>query len=218
MKNNFVNNQLVKKAAIILISIFCLVGLTACNAKEEGTMSQKPEQVQEQEPTLEATVKPTLEPAVEPTEEPSAESSQEPVMDNQDSDSDQGMATGEASQYKNMTQLVALIGLSKDELIANVNSDHTTVDEGGIEFTQPEIRVWFDDKGKVNQIFTVSTEIDFNGLKVGDDIQTFKEKFGDPTKESNGEAHFKTGDIFISVNYDAETGKAYAVYLLKEDF
>lgn len=211
MKNNFVNNKKIKRVGIVLISMFCLFGLTACNAKNEETISQKPEQVQEQEPTLEPTIMPTLEPTQDPTQEPVED-------DNQDSDLDQGITKGEANQYKNMTQLVALIGLAKDELITKVNSNHTVVDEGGIEFTQPEIRVWFDENGKVSQIFTVSTEIDFNGLKVGDDIQAFKEKFGNPTKDSNGEAHFKTGDIFISVNYDAETGKSYSVYLLKEDY
>jgi hypothetical protein len=197
MKNKIMNWK-IKKAGIILIMLLALTGLTACNTKKIETVTQEPEQIQEE--------KPTQVPTMVPSE------------NDQTADSDQGAADAEANQYKNLSQLSTLLGLPKEELIKKVNSDYTAVDEGGLEFTQPEIRVWFDVDGKTNQIFTVDTKIDIDGLKVGDDIKSFREKLGDPTKDNNGEAHFKYGDIFILVHYDTEAGKTYDLYLLKEDF
>jgi hypothetical protein len=192
MKNKIIK-QKIKKAGVILIMLLGLTGLTACNAKKIETVAQETEQVQEEKPTLVPTT--------------------EPVADNQITDKAE-----EADQYKNLNQLSTLLGLSKEELIKKMNTNHSAVDEGGLEFIQPEIRVWFDKDGKVNQIFTVDTEIDVDGLKVGDDIISFQEKFGEPMKDNNGEAHFKYGDIFILVHYDTETGKSYDVYLIKENF
>ncbi len=192
MKNNIII-QKIKKSGVILIVLLGLTGLTACNAKKIETVAQETEQEQEEQPTVAPTT--------------------EPVVDNQATD-----IAEEANQYKNLSQLSTLLGLSKEELIKKLNTDHSAVDEGGLEFNQPEIRVWFDKDGKANQIFTVDTEIDFDGLNVGDDIISFQEKFGEPTKDNGGEAHFKYGDIFILVHYDTETGKSYDVYLLKEDF
>ncbi|MBP1754526.1 MAG: hypothetical protein H6Q59_924 [Firmicutes bacterium] len=197
MKKIIIKNHKVTKAGIILIAVLGLAGLTACNTKKVETVTQEPGQVQNQDTTQEPTQNPTL----EPTKAPQA--------DNQTTDSD---------QYKNMDQLATLLGLSKEELTTKVNSEYNVVDEGGLEFVQPKIRVWFDEDSKVNQIFTVDSEIDFDGLKVGDDIKSFQEKLGDPTKDNNGEAHFKSGDLFVVVHYDTETGKSYDVYLLNKDF
>lgn len=223
MKNILRNYPGWKKPGILLIMLLCIGGLTACTAKKLETAGQEPGQIQEQEePTKELADQPTKAPAEKPAkesvEEPAKETAQEPLTENQTMDKDQGADTEEANQFKNMSQLKELLGLSKEELIKRINSEYATVDEGGLEFTKPEIRVWFDEKGKVNQIFTANTALDFDGLKIGDKIQTFKEKFGEPTKDITGETHFKIGDVFISVYYDSETGISNSIYLLAEDF
>lgn len=210
MKNNSNINQKLRKKGILLIALLGVAGLTACNTKKIDTIAQESEQI----PTQEANELPSEDPTQEPTQVPA-----EPSTENQTSGTDQGQEEAEVTnQYKDLSQLATLLGLSKEELIEQVGSEHTTIDEGGLEFTQPEIRVWFDNGGKVNQIFTVDKGIDFNGTKIGDNIKSFVEKFGEPTKENNGEAHFTYKDIFILVHYDSETGSTYDVYLLKEDF
>lgn len=54
--------------------------------------------------------------------------------------------------------------------------------------------------------------------KIGDKIGRFKEVFGSPVSDKNGDAHFKYNSIFLSVNYDTKTGETYAVYILRKDF
>lgn len=223
MKNNVRNYPGWRKPGILLIMLLCVGGLAACTVKKLETAGQEPGQIQEQaEPTKELADQPTKASTEEPTKdsvkETAKETAQEPLTENQTMDKDQGADREDANQLKNMSQLRELLGLSKEELIKRVNSEYASVDEGGLEFTASEIRVWFDEKGKVNQIFTASTALDFKGLKIGDKIQTFKEKFGEPAKDIAGEAHFKAGDTFILVYYDSETGISNSIYLLTEDF
>ncbi len=223
MKNNLRTNPGWRKPGILIIMLLCIAGLTACTAKKLETAGQEPGQIQEQkEPEKELANEPTKAPAEESAkesvEETASDPTQEPITGNQNMDKEQRADAEDKNQLKNMTQLMELLGLSKEELIKRINNEYITVDEGGLEFTEPEIRVWFNEKGKVNQIFTSSTELDFNGLKIGDKIQAFKEKFDEPTKDITGEAHFKTGDAFLSVYYDSETGISNSIYLLREDF
>lgn len=118
------------------------------------------------------------------------------------------------------TKYLSLIGLSKEKLISTLNEKPSSVDEGGIEFKEAGIRIWFDQKNYtlVDQIFIMRKDIDLNGVKIGDKISSFKETFGDPVSDKNGDAHFKYKDIFLSVNYDTKTGLTYSVYILKNDF
>lgn len=116
---------------------------------------------------------------------------------------------------------VKYLGLSKEELISTLNEEPTTVDEGGLEFKEAGIRIWFDQNTftKVSQIFTQREDIDFKGAKIGDKIDEFKKIFGDPVSDNNGDMHFKYDDnAYISVNYDTKTNETFAVYLLSEDF
>jgi len=120
----------------------------------------------------------------------------------------------------NFTEYMNLLGFSKDELINTLNEKPSSIGEGGVEFEKAGIRVWFDQKNndKVDQIFTMRNDLNFNGVKIGDKISRFKEVFGNPVSDKNGDAHFKYNNIFLSVNYDTSTGQTYAIYILKNDF
>ncbi|CUU48026.1 hypothetical protein [Clostridium beijerinckii] len=120
----------------------------------------------------------------------------------------------------NFTEYMNLLGFSKDELINTLNEKPSSIGEGGVEFKKAGIRVWFDQKNndKVEQIFTMRNDLNLNGVKIGDKISRFKEVFGNPVSDKNGDAHFKYNNIFLSVNYDANTGQTYAIYILKNDF
>ncbi|MBB6214275.1 hypothetical protein HNQ80_000344 [Anaerosolibacter carboniphilus] len=119
-----------------------------------------------------------------------------------------------------LTEYLGLLGLSKEELINKLNEKPNSIGEGGLEFKEAGIRVWFDQESYtlVDQIFIMRKDIDLNGVKVGDKISRFKEVFGNPISDRNGDAHFKYKDIFLSVNYDTKTEEIYGLYILKNDF
>ena len=121
---------------------------------------------------------------------------------------------------KDFKEYIPLLGLTREALIGTLNEEPASIDEGGLEFKKAGIRVWFDPDSytKVEQIFTMREDIDFNGAKVGDTIGKFRMAFGEPLSDRNGDAHFKYNDIFLSVNYDTATEKTVAVYILKNDF
>ncbi len=121
------------------------------------------------------------------------------------------------SDQSNLTELEGLLGLSKKELISKLGDIYNLVDEGGLEFTNLGIRAWFDDKGITNQVYTNKSDIDFNGAKIGDSINSFKNVFGDTLSDNNGKALFKYDNCYLSVFYDTGTETVYAVYLLSEE-
>jgi beta-lactamase regulating signal transducer with metallopeptidase domain len=112
-----------------------------------------------------------------------------------------------------------LLGSSKQDLTNGISEKPESVDEGGLEFKETGIRVWFNtDTGIVNQIFTQREDLDFKGAKIGDKTESFQNAFGKPVSDKNGDMHFKYENGYISVIYDTQTGITYAVYLLSEDF
>ncbi len=116
---------------------------------------------------------------------------------------------------------LSLIGMSKEKVTDTLGEKPVTIDEGGLMFEKAGIRVWFKDYGNgqvVDQIFTQRSDIDFNNAKIGDNISSFKEALGEPVSDKNSDAHFKYKGIFLSVQYDQETGKTFAAYILKNDF
>ncbi len=126
--------------------------------------------------------------------------------------------TDKATNSDQFQEYINLIGQKKEDLKSIYKEEPKIIDEGGLEFDTAQIRIWLDDKGLVNQVFTMNQAVDFNGVKIGDDIKTFKKVFGDPFSDKNGDAHFKYGNVYLSVNYDSKTGETYAVYILKENF
>lgn len=125
------------------------------------------------------------------------------------------------SEAVSFQQYFNMLGSSKEDLIKNLKEEPSTIDEGGLEFKNNGLRVWFDtanDASTVSQIFTDRTDIDFNGAIIGDKIDSFKNALGEPVSDKNGDMHFKYQEGFISVNYDTKTKEAVAVYLLSKDF
>lgn len=119
-----------------------------------------------------------------------------------------------------LQSLIGLLGLTKEQLLKAVPEKPVSVDEGGLGFDKTGIRVWFDTKTytKVAQVLIMSDKIDLNDVKVGDSFADFKAVFGEPVSDQNGDAHFKYGDIYLSVVRDTATGKTIAVYILAENF
>ncbi|MEL4106124.1 hypothetical protein AAFA46_04680 [Oscillospiraceae bacterium WX1] len=121
-----------------------------------------------------------------------------------------------------LKDLTALLGMTKDSLLKAIPETPVTVDEGGLGFEKTGIRVWFDDKTHttVAQVLIMNDTIDINSLKLGDNFGAFKDVFGTPVSDTNGDAHFKYGDIYISTLREQSdlNGKVISVYLLSENF
>jgi len=136
----------------------------------------------------------------------------------------QNSATVDGSLFDNeknsFTKYSSLLGLNKEELIKTLNEKPNPVDEGGLEFKKEGLRIWFDNKSYtlVNQIFIMRNDIDLNGVKIGDNINSFNNVFGNPVSDNNGDAHFKYKNVFLSVNYDIKSGRSFGVYILRNDF
>jgi hypothetical protein len=113
-----------------------------------------------------------------------------------------------------------LIGMSKAKLIETLKEKPTKIDEGGLEFKKSGLRVWFDAKENkyVEQFCFTRSDIDFNGLKIGDQISSFEKVFGKPTHQDIRSAYatFNYKNLVIDVDYDPKTKKSVAVYVLKE--
>lgn len=123
-------------------------------------------------------------------------------------------------QNKNFEEYIKLLGISKKELIKIIGEKPTTIDEGGFEFFNYGIRVWFEGygKGPVEQVYTDKKDVDFKGVKIGDKISKFRKVFGKPVKENTTSAYnnFEYNGIILSVYYDSKTGKTFAAYILSQ--
>lgn len=124
------------------------------------------------------------------------------------------------AEEMNFKDYISLLGVSKEKLLSTLNEKPNSVDEGGLEFKKAAIRVWFDKKSntQVDQVLIMGKDANLNGVKIGENISRFKEVFGKAISDKNGDAHFKYNGIFLSINYDINTGETYAVYILKNDF
>ena len=127
-----------------------------------------------------------------------------------------------AASTLSFSDLACLLGMTQDEVISAVGETPVAVDEGGLGFDQTGVRVWFDEDShtKVAQVLIMTNAFDLNGVRVGDPFSSFKEVFGEPISDSDGDAHFKYNDIYLSVVRDnsSDSGKTIGVYLLQEDF
>ncbi|WP_312428936.1 hypothetical protein [Lacrimispora sp.] len=188
-----------------VIMLLCLILLTGCSSTSSSSPGTEPQDTAVTESSSKAgEISATQNPTIAVTEE-------EPVTHDQVSSAD-----NEANSFEIYFDL---LGSSKQDLINNISEKPESVDEGGLEYKETGIRVWLNtDTGIVNQVFTQREDLDFKGAKIGDKAESFKNAFGEPISDQNGDMHFKYKDGYISVNYDTQTGVTFAVYLLSEDF
>ncbi|MBU3145068.1 hypothetical protein [Clostridium sp. CF012] len=116
---------------------------------------------------------------------------------------------------------IKLIGLSKSELISTLGQKPTSIDEGGLQFSESDIRVWFKDygNGPVEQVYIDNKDVDFKGIKLGDKISSFKDEFGKPVEEhvTFAYSNFKYDGIVLSVYYNPKTETTFAAYILDKN-
>ncbi len=187
---------------VLLILLIGLIGMTGC----QKTVKETEKDLNPSASGEIITSEPTASPTAVPTEAPTTTT--EPTATPESN----ATGTSDSQEAYDLEYLNGLMGLSTEELIAKLGKEFTKVDEGGLEFPAPEIRVWFDDKGLVNQIYTNSSEIYFTGIKVGDTIDRFEAAFGKPLRDGDGVKLFQTKDYYLNVYYDKD--KVFAVYLL----
>lgn len=142
-----------------------------------------------------------------------------PVMVSEEESMTHGQTPSPEIEITSFERYFDLLGSGKQDLINDISEKPESVDEGGLEFKETGIRVWFHtDTSIVNQVFTQREDLDFKGAKIGDKIESFQKAFGESIRDQNGDMHFKYKDGYISVIYDTQTKITFAVYLLSEDF
>ncbi|WP_186802535.1 hypothetical protein [Lacrimispora celerecrescens] len=188
-----------------VIMMLCLILLNGCSSTSSSSPGTNPQDTAGTESSSKAGENTATQTP------PTAVSEEESVTHDQVSSSDNEVNSFEA--------YFDLLGSSKQDLINNISEKPESVDEGGLEYKETGIRVWFNtDTGTVNQVFTQREDLDFKGAKIGDKAESFQNAFGEPISDQNGDMHFKYKDGYLSVIYDTQTGVTFAVYLLSEDF
>jgi hypothetical protein len=188
-----------------VIALLCLFLLNGCSSTSGSTSGTNPQNTTETENGSKGGEDSTEQaPTIIVSEE-------ESVTQDQTPSSEMGVTSFEL--------YFDLLGSSKQDLINDISEKPESVDEGGLEFKETGIRVWFNtDTDVVNQVFTQREDFDFQGAKIGDKIESFQKAFGEPISDQNGDMHFKYKEGYISVIYDTQTQNTFAVYLLSEDF
>ena len=119
-----------------------------------------------------------------------------------------------------LDRYIGLLGLTKEELVKSLGEEPEKIDEGGLEFKNAGIRIWFDHTNyrTAEQILVMDPQFDILGVKLGEKIDRFKDVLKDPVSDQNGDAHFKYNNVYLSIIYDTETQDTYGLYILKNDF
>ncbi len=120
-----------------------------------------------------------------------------------------------AAKRLSFRSYAALLGLAADALTARLAEMPTADGKDGLNFAKAGIIV-STAEGKVTQIFTQRRDLSFDGLRLGDNISSFKGVFGKPLQESAGEMTFLFKGFSLRVVYDAASGKSLSAYLLPE--
>lgn len=140
---------------------------------------------------------------------------------NSPSTAESAITSVESKEINSFENYIKLIGLTKKDLISTVGEQPKKIDEGGLEFPKAGIRVWFKDygSGPVQQVYTDKKDVEFNGVKIGDKISSFKNIFGTPVKEDTNSAfsNFNYKGIVLSVYYDPKTEITFAAYILDQE-
>ncbi|KDR95466.1 hypothetical protein SAMN02745945_02089 [Peptoclostridium litorale DSM 5388] len=177
-----------KKIIMVCIALLLALSMAACTKQEDSVENEEVKQ--------------------------EAASGSEQSQEAKDSSED-----GKEGERKTLENYKKLIGLSREEIIDAMGEEPSVIDEGGLEFSKASIRVWFIEDGKtVDQIFIDDSDVDFNGARLGGNIEDFKNIFGEPVMEDHESAYsnFDYEGLVLHVTYDKSTGKVFAVYLMKE--
>lgn len=112
---------------------------------------------------------------------------------------------------------LSLLSQMQEDINQTLGEKPEKTEEEAFDYKKAGIRIWFE-RGEASQIWTSDRTVDFGGAHVGDDIGKFKETFGEPSQDVNGEAHFGYDGHFLVVQYDTASGETAGVYLLAEDY
>ncbi|MBC7765416.1 MAG: hypothetical protein H7Y41_02940 [Hyphomonadaceae bacterium] len=115
---------------------------------------------------------------------------------------------------------VSLMGMPKELLTSLMTEEAKPVEQDGLEFPTNKIRIWFEKSGEQqisNKIAMLSPDVDYNGVKIGDNISEFKRVLGKTTLENKESAfaNFTYKEMVLNINYDPKTGKTTSGNLFK---
>lgn len=118
--------------------------------------------------------------------------------------------------YISFEKYIPCLGMTKAEVIQAVGEEPTTIDEGGVDFAEATLRMWFDENGKVRDILFGAPDVDFNGARYGQKFDAFHQAFGEwfQRDENSAYAVFRYQGIDVDVDYDPKTQVIASVHIL----
>lgn len=127
------------------------------------------------------------------------------------------------SDEKNTIERYAkLVDLSKEEIIDILGEEPRYGENQDLEFEKTGIEISLGSIGTASEVVTkitiTSGDIDFNGVRLGSNIEDFRNVFGKEFRSGEGYSDFKYNDnLILSVEYSVnkeDTGTIVKAYLL----
>lgn len=120
-----------------------------------------------------------------------------------------------APKRESFRKYALLLGAERQALLERFPEAPLAVENDGVKFVKEGISVWFAGN-KVNKILLQREGLSFDGLRLGDQGESFARVFGQ-SLQTEKDAMLFTGKGFrLKVNYDVKSGKTLAAYLLPE--
>lgn len=127
----------------------------------------------------------------------------------------------EAENVKKFADYANIVNLSKDEIITFIGEEPIISDGYNLNFVNSGIEVLLGDIGLASEIPTritfTTSDIDFDGVKIGANIDEFRNVYGKEFRAGDGYIDIKYNEsLFLSIEYitnGEDLGKTTKIYL-----
>ncbi|MBF8984687.1 hypothetical protein IZY60_14165 [Lutibacter sp. B2] len=127
-----------------------------------------------------------------------------------------------ADEKITIEQYAKLVDLSKEEIIKVLGEEPKYSEDQDLEFQKTGIKISVGSIGVDSEVVTkitiTSGDVDFNGVKLGSNIEDFRNVFGKEFRSGEGYSDFKYNDtLILSVDYSTnkeDAGKTVRAYIL----
>jgi hypothetical protein len=117
---------------------------------------------------------------------------------------------------ENVDKYMTLLGIKKSKVLEMFDETPLVLFDSGLEFKKSKVQIWFNDKNdRAIRVLLTSKEVDFNGVRIGAQMDAFDTAFGEvKVNPVEGFGDYLHEGYLVRVNYDAASGKAESVYLM----
>ena len=115
------------------------------------------------------------------------------------------------TENNTLEKYIGFVSLSRSEILDSINEEAQVVENDTLMFEKTGIEISFGSIGTstdvVTKIIFTSKETDFNGAKIGSDVEQFIEIFGEEMRSGEGYKFFQLEDgLILNVIIDTSKG------------